>query len=221
LANGQFADAKQALKRAARSKQNPDANLLRRARVALAEGDRHSAMAKIRRLVHLYPTEGTFLWFYSTLLHDKADERTFEIDMDQAIARLHPALRPYDFMVAAYDSLGKTNEATRYMKLGIERDCGGDIDRPNRDNCLAWYNALAGRQQAESLERIKRALAAKGDRSDFLDTRAMVHLSRGELDEARDAAVAAARLDPDDIYMLWQAERIAAMGAESAQEDRP
>ena len=71
-----------------------------------------------------------------------------------------------------------------------------------------------------SLERLHHvgvdgALAETGPRPDYLDTKAVVHLARGELDLAFDAAIHAARLSPDDVYMLWQAERIKAMKRQS------
>ena len=211
ISQKQYVASNQSLLEAARLLQNPDANLLRRARVSLAGGDRHGALAKVRRLLKLYPTEGVFLWFYATLLTDDLESDMFEIDMKQAIARLHPGLRPLDFMVAAHRTLGDDMEVADLMKSGIERDCSLATDRPSKDNCYAWYLALAGKQTAEALVRIERALEEEGDRSDFLDTRAMVHLARGELVQAHLSAVAAARLDPDDVYMLWQAERIADM----------
>ena len=206
--------ANRSLLDAARVSQNPDANLLRRARVALAQGDRHGAMAKVRRLIQLYPTEGTFLWFYSTLLDAPAERRTFRIDMQSALQRLHPTLRPFDFMVAAHHAIGDDEAVNSFMKLGIERDCSDSIGEAPKDNCLAWYHSLARKYQTESLDRIQRALELEGDRSDFLDTRAMVYLSRGELDLAWKSAVAAARMNPDDVYMLWQAERISQMAKE-------
>jgi len=80
---------------------------------------------------------------------------------------------------------------------------------PDRDNCTAWYLALANRRLDDALARIGRALDETGERPDYLDTKAMVHLARQEYAEARRAARHAARLSPDDVYMLWQAERIA------------
>lgn len=215
FALGQYGPANRALLNAAQNRQNPDANLLRRARISLAMGDRYGAMAKVRRLVHLYPTEGTFLWFYVTLLDDSLDRSTFEKDMNRALARLHPALRPFDFMLAAYKALDDDTNIDTSFKQGVERDCSPTLNDATKDNCIAWYQSLAGRNPADSLERITRALDEEGARSDFLDTKAMVHLARGELQLAEKSAVEAARLNPDDIYMLWQAERIAAMNTEA------
>jgi hypothetical protein len=42
----------------------------------------------------------------------------------------------------------------------------------------------------------------------------MVHLARGEAESAVTSAKSAARLSPDDVYMVWQAERIAEIASE-------
>ncbi|MBW2254906.1 MAG: aspartyl protease family protein, partial [Deltaproteobacteria bacterium] len=205
---GRFQEADAALMDAARLVENPDANLLRRSRIALAQGDRYGAMASIRKLLALYPYEGLFLWFYAELIDPETDADTFRHDMTTAMDRLHPGDRPLDFLVAAHSTLGEQARALELMGEGIERDCTRAQSTPSENNCLAWYFALADTEHAEALRRIDEALAETGDRSDFLDTKAMVHLSREEYEEAHRAAVAAARLSPDDVYMLWQAERL-------------
>lgn len=191
--------------------ENPDAYLLRRARVALARGDRYGSMAHVRRLLQLYPSGGIFLWFYSLLTEEEADALTFRSDMEEAVARLHPHDRPLDFLVAAHRALGDDEAVEQLMQAGIERDCSMTDQDASRDNCLAWYGALAQRDPTDALRRIDRAIEAEGMRSDYLDTKAMVHLALGEYDLAYESAIAAARLSPDDVYMLWQAERIAAL----------
>jgi len=217
LHHGQADAAREEVMTAARIEEYPDAHLLRRARIAMAMGDRYGSMAHIRKLLQLYPMGGTFLWFYALLIDDESDAATFRADMDAAVAKLHPHTRPFDFLVAAHHALGEQEEAEALMAEGIEAHCGSMADSPLRDNCMAWYWSLAGVQPEESLRRIQHALAATGDRSDFLDTKAMVHLARGEYVQAHDAAKAAARLSPDDVYMLWQAERIGALSAEESQ----
>ena len=52
------------------------------------------------------------------------------------------------------------------------------------------------------------AVTAEPDRADFQDTLAVVHLVRGEPELAREPALLAARLRPDVVYHLWQADRI-------------
>lgn len=209
LALGRFDDAQQELLAAAKIEQYPDAHLLRRARVALAAGDRYGAMAHIRKLLALYPGGGPYLWFYAMLVDEPGERDTFRADVDEAMSRLHPHNRPFDFLVAAHRALGDEAETDSELAVGLKEHCEPMGEGPERDNCEAWYFALASTRLDDALERVDRALAATGERPDFLDTKAMVHLSRGEFDAALTAANRAARLSPDDVYMLWQAERIA------------
>ena len=213
VAAGAIHEAESALIRAAELTHNPDAYLTRRARIRLADNDRIGAMALMRRMIELYPTDGLFLWFY-TLLLDGADDplaNTLRRDLEDAMARLHPQQRPFDFLVGAHRALGNDAYVAEFMSRGIARDCAPvDLDHA-RDNCIAWYHALAHVDLDDALTRVERSLDETGPRSDYLDTLAMVHLARGELSLARDAAIEAARLAPDDIYMLWQAERLATL----------
>lgn len=205
---GETDDARAELLEAATVEEYPDAYLLRRARVALAAGDRYGSMAYVRRLIQLYPSVGQFLWFYAMLVQDEGEAATFRRDMETAVARLHPFSRPVDFMVAAHHVLGDQDAALDLMEEGLAAHCADQEDEASRDNCYAWFYALAGVHLDDALRRIVRALEVEGDRSDFLDTKAMVHLARRELDDAKESAWSAARLRPDDVYMLWQAERI-------------
>ena len=207
-----MADANVTLREATRLVDNPDGQLIRRARVALAQGDRYGALAYLRRLLQLYPFNGQSLWFYATLV-EAADQEMFFADLDEAMARLHPDQRPLDYLVVSNEILGRHDEAARYMAEGIERDCKGITERPQRQNCDAWYHALGGVELDAALSGIDDALDVAGQRSDFLDTKAMVHLARGEVAVAADTALRAARMSPDDVYMLWQAERIAQIAA--------
>jgi tetratricopeptide (TPR) repeat protein len=200
--------ARQALLEAVALEENPDAHLLRRARVALALEDRHAAMAHVRKLLQLYPSGGPFLWFYALLVDSEPEAATFLTDMQGALSRLHPNRKPLDFMVAAYRALGDSDASLAAMREGLERDCLPMEEEPLIDNCYAWYWALAQVKPEEALKKIEAALEAEGPRSDFLDTKAMVHLARGEYEAAQSAATAAARMSPQDVYMLWQVERI-------------
>lgn len=207
---GQLEEAEAALLRAATLASNPDAHLIRRARIRLAAGDRIGAMAHLRRMIELYPTDGLFVWFYTLLLDGPEDALapTLRQDIDRAMSRLHPQQRPFDFLVATHTVLGNHDDAARLMDHGIDRDCAPQTDPSSRGNCMAWYWSLAKVSPDTALQKVDDALAASGPRSDYLDTKAMVHLARGEFAQAAEAATQAARLAPDDIYMLWQAERM-------------
>ena len=60
----------------------------------------------------------------------------------------------------------------------------------------------------EARARIGEAVAAEPDRTDFLDTQAMVYEASGDRARALRAAERAARLAPDDVYLRWQLERL-------------
>jgi len=119
--------------------------------------------------------------------------------------------------VAAHRILGDTSATMAYREEGLEAHCAPMKSGPGFDNCRAWYDALAGVDLDKALQRIDAALVEEGDRSDFLDTKAMVHLARHEPEQARAAALQAARMAPDDVYMLWQAERISDIADEDAR----
>lgn len=209
--------AQGALREAMRVSQNPDGWLLRRARVAWAMDDRFTALTHLRTRLQVYPMEGSTLWVYALMTQDAPEHEMFRHDMDRAMARLHPTHRPLDFITAANHTLGDQDLARQSMEAGIQAHCVPTQDEALRANCEAWYWALAGVRLDDALANVQRALSIKGDRSDFLDTLATVHMSRGELPEAHRAAVTAARLSADDVYMLWQADRIGALvGEETA-----
>ncbi len=224
-AAGDLTGAGEALAEAARLVEDPDTQLLRRARLALAEGDRYGALAHLRRQLTLYPTDGPALWFYGLtatagLPPGRAEllVETLRHDLEQTWDRLHPESRPLDFMMAVAHLLGDEDRVGELLALGLERDCEAQEEAPSRQNCTAWYYALAGRQLDEAAELIDAAVAAEPLRADFLDTLAVVRLARGQLPAAVEAAERAARRAPGDIYNLWQAERIRALadGAEGA-----
>ncbi|MCB9759336.1 MAG: tetratricopeptide repeat protein [Alphaproteobacteria bacterium] len=227
-AAGDYGGARAALSKSAEAIENPDAHLKRRARVALAEGDPAAALSNLRRRLSLYPSDGDALWFYAMLV--SAPERgglglsdaiaTFQADRDRAMSRLHPEARPLDFLVAADRLTGAADPATIETLLteGIGRDCDDIEEEPSRNNCMAWYQSMAGDAGDAALALIQGAVDAEPHRSDFLDTLAMVYLTRGELAEAADAALEAARITPDRFYHLWQVERITSLANASGSE---
>jgi len=217
LYNRDYQQASDALVTAAAYLENPDAHLLRRARVAFSSGDIAGATAHVRRLLELYPSEGTFLWFHTILTTDREDKITLLRDLERATSRLHPESMPLDFEMAAYKALGDDDRVDELFKQGMKRDCAALEFVPSEENCEAWYMALAGRNLDDALRKIESALAAEGMRSDFLDTKAMVHFARGETQKASTASREAAKMTPDDIYMLWQFELLSSQQHSDAE----
>ncbi len=210
LHEGDLGAARRALGTAVELQGNPDSQLLRRARVALAEGDPVAALALLRTRVRLYPSEGDTFWFYglaASQLQEPLALDTFRVDLEHALERLHPDVQPLDFAAAAYALLGEADRARELMERGMDRDCK-DLEGPSADNCIAWYQAMAGAELTTALARSQAAVEAEPARAEFQDTLAVVHLARGEPEQARLPASTAAWLRPDDIYHLWQADRI-------------
>lgn len=221
LAKGEGFAARASLAKAAQLSGNPDAYLKRRARVALHEGDRMGAVSYLRKQLSYYPSDGEALWFYATLAAQPdlaALQPTFLADLERAMGRLHPEGRPVDFLAAAWRLMGEQDRADALIDDSLPQ-CQELTSLPSQQNCEAWYLVMAGRGSDKALTLSKASLEAEGPRADFLDTLAMVHLMRGELDEAAAASLQAARLDPDRFYHLWQAERMAEMAQDQAEPD--
>lgn len=189
--------------------QGGSAFLLRRARIAALAGDRHRAIATLRQLLNAYPLGGQAMWLYG-LVASPEDEGTLLADLDKAIARLHPDMRPLDFVGAAAMAIGETERAHAALAEGRARDCAPLRRGVERDNCEAWYLALGLEDLDGAQARIDRALKAEPRNTAWLDTAGVVARARGEVDVALKYATDAAWLDPWDPYLLWQRERLLA-----------
>ncbi len=222
LAAGDASGARRALAEANQLDESPDGHLLRRARVSLAEGDRLAALAHTRRLLEVLPSSGFAIWFYQHLVQGPAELGTFERDLEVAMARLHPNDRPLDFLMAAYLRLGQPEQALALLPQGLERDCEPLDPGSSRSNCQAWYRAMAGVELEQALQDSLEANHESPHRSDYLDTLAMVHWRRGELEQAVETATLARRHSPSDVYLAWQAERFSdLLQAAGATPDGP
>ena len=208
-------DARKALAEANRLDENPDGHLLRRAWIASDEGDVFAGLTHVRRLLELHPTGGVALWFYTHQAREAeattgtAAHRLLRADIQRSIARLHPGDGPLDFLAAAFRELGDEARAQELTESGIARDCASARSATRKANCTAWYLALGGGSLDQAAQQIATALVEEPERAEFLDTLAVVHEALGEDAKAHEAAWRAARQYPDDIYLLWQAERLA------------
>ncbi|MFT5686251.1 MAG: tetratricopeptide (TPR) repeat protein [Myxococcota bacterium] len=212
-ASRDFATARSAIRQANQLEQNPDGHLLRRAWIASEEGDHYAAITHIRRLIELHPSGAVAPWFYALQVEDTEQVDLFLADLDRAQRRLHPGDGPLDFLAGAYQVIGRADLAASIMAVGLERDCHRTevrdaADIASRDNCEAWYRALVHQDLDNAHALSQQAVADHPSRSEYLDTLAVVLEARGELAAARDAAWQAATLDPDDVYLLWQAARL-------------
>jgi tetratricopeptide (TPR) repeat protein len=206
---GQYADARAALKRARKLKENPDAFLMRRSRLSLRESDAFGTASHLRRRLALYPSDGFALWAYALTFPQEGDApATFKADMKRALSRLHPDMLPLDFAAAAHLILGESQKSVDLIQQGIARDCEKAEPAQEKQNCEAWYRAMGSFELDLALSLVDQALATDPHRPDFLDTKAVIHWRRGELEAAEIAAIEAVRLKPSDIYHLWQLDRI-------------
>lgn len=218
---GLLSGAREALVQANILDENPDGNLLRRAWLATEEGDELAAMTHLRRHLELYPAASVTPWFYGHLV-DTEDERVLlAADLDRAVQQLHPGEGALDFIAAGYARAGRPEQARRLSQAGRDRDCAAVEEPPQQANCQAWYSAVIGQQLDESERRIRTALAAHPDRAEYLDTLSVVLEARGDITAARDASWSAAELVPDDIYLLWQAGRLARAAEQIPSADEP
>ena len=201
--------ARAALLEANRLDQSPDGHLLRRAWVAWSEGDVYGALTHSGRLLDLYPSGGPAAWLYGLAggsLPGQASALTGVLD--RAMQRTHPQDRSLDFLAAAFGHLHAPARSQELALEGRARDCARLPEAPSRDNCEAWYSAMGGVELDVAVAGINKVVEEQPARADFRDTQAMVMEARGDLDGARDAAWSAARLQPDDVYMIIQAARL-------------
>ncbi len=208
LANGRFAEAEHALDEAIAVDRGGSGFLFRRALVALEQGDRYGAITTLRTLLDAYPLGGQAIWLYALSLQPQ-DYSTFKSDLDRALGRLHPEAEPLDFAGAALHILADGAGARASLSLGYTRDCVPFRRGPARDNCRAWYWALGGDHLEAASRASTRAVKADPKNSAYRDTAAVVAFARGDLPEAKLQAAEAARLQPDDPYLIWQARRFA------------
>lgn len=208
LANGKLAQAAAAIDEATRISGGRNGHLLRKARIAYAEQDRYGTIVVLRRLMDIYPLNGVPMWLYA-LMSQPRDQETFAVDLETALARLHPGDQPWDFAGAAWQIIGQKEKAKAALDAGYARDCE-DLDGSERANCDAWYWSLGEQRPEEAQARIQEALKDQPTNSAFEDTATVVALAAKKPAEALAHARRAAVLSPDDPYLLWQLSRLEA-----------
>jgi tetratricopeptide (TPR) repeat protein len=210
---GDYLQAHKALKEARRLKENPDAFLMHRSRLALRQNDTYGVLSHLRRRLALYPSDGFALWAYALSYYQNLDATTgyfgtYKNDTVTALNRLHPDNRPLDFHAGILATEGDAVASKALAAAGIKRDCEESSEPQEFANCRAWYLAMGHMELNRALTLVDQALTIDPHRPDFLDTKAVVHLHRQEWAEAEAAAVEAIRLNPADVYHLWQLDRI-------------
>jgi tetratricopeptide (TPR) repeat protein len=212
---GDHDDAYASLQQAALLAGDEDAWLLERARVASARGDLNGALALLRDGMYTNPLDGRLAWFYA-LVSPPETRGDVITDLNRVEQLAHPKLRPLDFLTGAHHAVADDPRAHQLAAAGATADCSRGA-QDQIDNCLAWYGAMVATDLDAALERILRAITARGPDPSLLDTLAMVRLARGERAQALQAATDAVRIAPEDPYLHWQRERIAALAGPAPQ----
>lgn len=207
-ATGDLAGARQALAQANALAEDPDGQLLRRAWIATDEGDDLGGLTHLRRLLDLEPSGFVTPWFYAILAQRSGQTDLLAGDLDRLRAQLHPGQGALDFLAAAYHRAGRQDLAVELSAQGRARDCAQVEALPNQHNCEAWYRGIVGEDLDEARRLVQLALEEDPDSSEFLDTLAVVLEAQGDRAGAASASRRAARLSPDDVYLLWQAARL-------------
>lgn len=204
--SGDPSGARAALARAGELLGDPDAQLLRRAWCARDEGDQDAALAYLRRLLDREPSGLLTPWFYADIALAHGQQTLAIVDLDRLRSRLHDGQGALDFLAYAYVRLGQTELGHSLAAQGLARDCGLE-EADAKANCEAWYRGVVGVELETAEGQARTALETKPDRAAYLDTLGVVLEARGQIDEARNVARRAAMLEPDDVYLLWQASR--------------
>ena len=89
----------------------------------------------------------------------------------------------------------------RLLRVGPDLELAGDHGT----------DVLGGDRVDDARARIAEAIAAQPGNSAWQDAAAMVAAVAGDADAARDHSMRAARISPDDPYLLWQVHRAGAM----------
>ena len=208
LSKGDISKARDAIAEAINASGNPDSYRIRRALIAWMDRDVDGAMTHLRTMITRDPAQGFPQWLYAQVA-DTDDRVTLAAhDLRTAGQRIAADRAPYDFAAGAWHAIGDNAEAELNWKAGVSRDCDRARSQQSRDNCMAWYQVLIGRDLAGAEEKVRSALSTDPNRSEYLDTLAMVLEAQGRASEARDASWQAALQQPSDVYLITQALRL-------------
>jgi len=189
-----------AMRRAVSLRNDPDAWLIRRARIAWARQDADGAMALLRRALDADPVDGRPLRLYA-LLASERDHPTLRADIERMVRRTHEANRPWGMLAAATHQIDP--EMSRHAAhAGAARDCPA-LAPPRDQLCELWHLAVGG----EDLRSVRTRLARLGTTGpEVEDARALMWSRQGQRESAIEAAHRATELAPGDPMLSWIAE---------------
>ena len=192
------------LHKAVKASGNPDSFLLRRAWTAYKEKDEYAALTHLRRAIQLNPSGGQQLWFYSRLFANSKHRDILAKDMHEMISDRPIPSGSLDFQAAALHQLGQKEAAKRLFNAGIQRDCMALKEEHAKNNCKQWFNAMIRNDLQNATLAMGELTRRFPNRSDYVDTHALLLHLTGKKRESYQMSLQAAKLDSSDVYMLWQ-----------------
>jgi tetratricopeptide (TPR) repeat protein/predicted aspartyl protease len=219
-ARGDYSNAIGDLDHAVELEPSDPENYYQRATLRMRKSQWVLAMGDLDQTIRLKPDHVWALTQRGDLRVNNGDERGASADFDE-VARLapHDALISYR-IATAYDRAGRVPEAiARYDQWVISFP--DDERLPEVLNSRCWIRAMAGTDLGLALKDCDEALHRVPNNPRFLDSRAFVHLRRGELDEAIKEYKQALAVQPkswSSLYGLGVAEAKKGMKAESERD---
>ncbi len=208
LSEGDPRAAREAVAEAIAVSANPNTLGVRRAVIAWMDNDIDGALTYLRRLVRSDPGQGYPQWLYARIA-DTEDRVDLVVgDLVTAEKLVGPDRMPYDFAAGAWAHLGDTDRAQALWASGMARDCERARTEASQANCSAWYQGLIGRDLPAAEALVRSALEEDPNKSEYLDTLAMILEAQGRIAEARRMSLKAALQQPDDPYLVTQAIRL-------------
>jgi tetratricopeptide (TPR) repeat protein len=192
-----------------------------RALVHLRDDQRDMGLADLDHAIALSPNDVDARLTRANVRLRKDDQAGAGEDVKAADAVLAPTSEKRLELAGLYDESGSLDLAITNYDLWLKSH-PEDSKRPNAFNGRCWARALLDRDLDKALSDCNAALKAEPKAADFLDSRALVRVRRGELPQALadyDAVIESSPHEAWSLYMRGVVE--ARMGnAAKAKEDR-
>jgi predicted aspartyl protease/Flp pilus assembly protein TadD len=187
-----------------------------RAVARLANRQLLQGLADLDRAIALVPTDSEAHILRSTVRMSGGDIDGAKADLEAANATLAPSSNSRFTLGALYDRVDMPEAALANYDLWL-RDHPEDVRRPNALNGRCWARGQLNRDLDKALSDCNAALKAFPARANFLDSRGLVRLRRGEFDAALADYDAALKASPRNAWTLY-ARGIAAARAGRSSE---
>jgi tetratricopeptide (TPR) repeat protein len=192
-----------------------------RAMMRLNNGDRDAASVDLDRAITLSPNDADARLTRARMRLRKNDTTGASEDIKAADSALAPTSDKRLGLAALYDDAGSLDAAITNYDLWLKSH-PEDSERPNAFNGRCWARALLNRDLDKALSDCNAALRALPKDADFMDSRALVRLRRGELPQALADYDIVLQANPHEAWSLYMRGIVQAkMGnAAKAKNDR-